>query len=138
MPDGAGLLGKVPGLHRRPLRMSSQRHSPEGTTPAHRWCVPDLTSVLPKDKTYGQVLRQWLAESPEAAEEAAVLALTWLARGHGWEVTADDALAAYSTALAAADRRGTVAELRESVRSLFAQEAAGSWLRSVLARELDR
>ncbi|MHB1640312.1 MAG: TetR/AcrR family transcriptional regulator, partial [Candidatus Dormibacteria bacterium] len=55
-PEGAGLLGKVPGLHRRPLRMSSQRHSPEGTTPAHQWCVPDLTSVLPKDKTYGQVL----------------------------------------------------------------------------------
>jgi hypothetical protein len=56
-PGGAGLLGKVPGRHLRPLRMSSQRHPPKGTTPAHWWCLPDLTNGLPKDKTYGQVLR---------------------------------------------------------------------------------
>ncbi|MHB1500076.1 MAG: hypothetical protein ACYCYK_02715 [Candidatus Dormibacteria bacterium] len=89
-------------------------------------------------RTLTRAAKQWLADSPQAAEEAAVLALTWLARGHGWEVTAGDALAAYSTALAAADRRGTAAELRQSVRSLFAEEAAGSWLRSVLVPELDR
>jgi hypothetical protein len=37
--------------------MSPYGHSPAGTTPAHRWRMPDLTSVLSLDKTYGHVLR---------------------------------------------------------------------------------
>jgi hypothetical protein len=56
-PEGAGLLGEVPGLRCRPLRMSPAGNSPAGTTPAHRWRMPDLTSVSSSDKTYGRVLR---------------------------------------------------------------------------------
>ncbi len=62
-PAGAGRLGEVPGRHRRPCRMSSQRLSPEGTKPGHRWCLPDLTSVLSTDRTHGQVLRSAPAQA---------------------------------------------------------------------------
>ena len=66
-PAGAGRLGEVPGRHRRPCRMSSQRLSPEGTKPGHRWCLPDLTSVLSTDRTHGQVLSRGLGSPSRAA-----------------------------------------------------------------------
>jgi hypothetical protein len=69
-----------------------------------------------------------------------MLALHWLARGYGYEVSATDVWAAYSHAMRAAERIGRGHAVRGRIRRLVAGEAAdavGSQLvAEVLGREI--
>ena len=78
-----------------------------------------------------------LAErEPAFAVEAGLLALHWLVQGHGYEITGADVWAAYSSTMSAAEKAGSVPEVRELVRALVTGEAPGGFVSRVLGGEL--
>ena len=67
---------------------------------------------------------------------AGLLALHWLTRGYGYEITALDIWAAYSNTMKAAEKNGNAFDIREKVKQLVASEAPGGFVRRILGREL--
>lgn len=57
--------------------------------------------------------------------EAGLVALDWIARGYGYELTSADVWAAFRPAREAADRLGVGVEFRARVRSIVASHAGG-------------
>ena len=58
-------------------------------------------------------------------------------QGYGYEITSGDVWEAYRSTLAAAERHGSAAEVKERVRKLVAAEGAGErFVTKVLGREL--
>ena len=58
------------------------------------------------------------------------------AQGYGYEITGADVWDAYRATLAAAERHGSSAEVKERVRGVIAAEHAGGFVTKVLSREL--
>jgi hypothetical protein len=71
-------------------------------------------------------------QEPDFAIGAGPLALHWLARGFGYEMTGVDVWAAYSSAIAAAEQKRTVSELGERIRQIISTETAGGFVSNVL------
>lgn len=86
-------------------------------------------------RTLTRAARDWVRPHPGAAVEAGLLALRWMARGWGYDLTAADVRAPYAHALAAARRTGGAEGLREQVRRLLAEEDHRGWLAVALGPE---
>ncbi len=97
-----------------------------------------LASRAPCDpKTLTRAARDYAETQPAFAVGAGLLALSWLVQGYGYEITGADVWAAYRSTLAAAERHGRAAEVKERVRRLVAAEGAGErFVTKVLGREL--
>ena len=99
----------------------------------------ELARTSPCDpRTLTRAARDWTEEHPEAAVEAGLLALHWLVKGYGYEVTGADVLAAYQHAMAAAERTGRTGEVRERLRRLLSDEGAGGFVTKILGPEVGR
>ncbi|MBK6691786.1 MAG: hypothetical protein IPG50_06215 [Myxococcales bacterium] len=66
------------------------------------------------------------------------MSLYWLVQGYGYDITSVDVWDAYRATLAAAERHGSAAEVKERVRKMVAAEGAGGerFVTKVLGREL--
>ena len=96
-----------------------------------------LASRTPCDpKTLARAARDYAQEQPAFAVGAGILSLYWLVQGYGYEITAADVWDAYRATLAAAERHGSSAEVKERVRGIVAAERAGGFVTKVLSREL--
>lgn len=97
-----------------------------------------LASHAPCDpKTLTRAARDFAERQPAFAAEAGLLALSWLARGYGYEITGADVWAAYASTMKAAEKSGTASEVRERIKKIVADAGAG-FLARVLGRELGR
>jgi hypothetical protein len=96
----------------------------------------DLASRSPcEPKTLTRAARDFLEKHTEFALGAGLLALRWLASGHGYEITSADVWAAYQATMNAAERLERSAAIRDQVRRLFVQ-SPGSFAGGILSREL--
>ncbi|MCG5052217.1 MAG: hypothetical protein KA712_04590 [Myxococcales bacterium] len=96
-----------------------------------------LASRTPCDpKTLARAARDFGEKEPAFAIGAGLLSLHWLVQGYGYEITGADVWDAYRGTLAAAERHGSSAEVKERVRKLVAAEQAGGFVTKVLGREL--
>ncbi len=96
-----------------------------------------LASRTPCDpKTLARAARDHAEKQPAFALGAGLLSLYWLVQGYGYEITSVDVWDAYRATLAAAERHGSAAEVRERVRKLVATESAGGFVTKVLGEEL--
>jgi hypothetical protein len=96
-----------------------------------------LASRTPCDpKTLSRAARDFGEKEPAFAVAAGLLSLYWLVKGYGYEITGADVWDAYRATLAAAERHGSSAEVKERVRKLVAAEQAGGFVTKVLGREL--
>jgi hypothetical protein len=96
-----------------------------------------LASRTPCDpKTLSRAARDYAEKQPAFAVGAGLLSLYWLVRGYGYEITSVEVWEAYRSTLAAAERHGSAAEVRERVRKMVATENAGGFVTKVLGREL--
>jgi hypothetical protein len=96
-----------------------------------------LASRTPCDpKTLSRAARDYAEKQPAFAVGAGLLSLYWLVRGYGYEITSAEVWEAYRSTLAAAERHGSAAEMRERVRKMVATENAGGFVTKVLGREL--
>jgi len=96
-----------------------------------------LASRTPCDpKTLARAARDCAEKQPAFAVGAGLLSLYWLVQGYGYEITGADVWDAYRATLAAAERQGSSAEVKERVRKLVAAEQAGGFVKKVLGREL--
>jgi hypothetical protein len=96
-----------------------------------------LASLTPCDpKTLARAARDFGENEPAFAIGAGLLSLHWLAQGYGYEITGADVWDAYRATIAAAERRGAGAEVKDRVRKLVAAEQVGGFVTKVLGREL--
>ncbi len=96
-----------------------------------------LARMSPCDpRTLTRAARDWAGEDPGAAVEAGLLALHWVAKGYGYELSGADVWAAYARAVEAAERVGRADEVRAQVRQLVEAASPGGFLTQVLGREL--
>jgi len=96
-----------------------------------------LARLTPCDpKTLTRAARDFAEQQPAFAVDAGLLALHWLVKGYGFEITGADVWAAYSSTIKAAQQNGVVAETRERVRALVAGGPPGGLVAGVLGREL--
>jgi hypothetical protein len=97
-----------------------------------------LASRTPCDpKTLARAARDYTEKQPAFAVGAGLLSLYWLVQGYGYEITSVDVWDAYRATVAAAERHGSAAEVKERVRKLVAAEGAGErFVTKVLGREL--
>lgn len=96
-----------------------------------------LASRTPCDpKTLARAARDFGEKEPAFAVGAGLLSLHWLAQGYGYEIAGADVWDAYRATMAAAERHGSGAEVKERVRKLVAAEQAGGFVTKVLGREL--
>lgn len=96
-----------------------------------------LASRTPCDpKTLARAARDFGEKEPSFAIGAGLLSLHWLVQGYGYEITGADVWDAYRATIAAAERRGAGAEVKERIRKLMAGEHAGGFVAKVLGREL--
>ena len=97
-----------------------------------------LASHTPCDpKTLTRAARDYAEKEPSFAVGAGLLALYWLVQGHGYKITGADVWDAYRATLAAADRHGSAAEVKERIRKLLAAEGARErFVTKMLGREL--
>ncbi len=97
-----------------------------------------LASRTPCDpKTLARAARDYAEKQSAFAVGAGLLSLYWLVQGYGYEITSVDVWDAYRATLAAAERHGSAAEVRERVRKMVAAEGAGErFVTKVLGREL--
>jgi hypothetical protein len=96
-----------------------------------------LASRAPCDpRTLARAARDFAAKQPEFAIGAGLLSLHRLVLGHGYEITGADVLAAYAGTIAAAERLGRGADVKERIRAMVADEHAGGIVAHVLGREL--
>lgn len=98
-----------------------------------------LASRTPCDpRTLTRAARDYAETAPAFATHAGLLALHWLVEGYGYEITSADAWEAYRATIAAAERNGSVAETKASIRVMVASEAtAERFVTKVLARSLE-
>lgn len=98
-----------------------------------------LAALSPCDpRTLARAARDLADDRPAFAVDAGLLALHWLARGYGYEVTSSDVWRAYEATISAAEKLGTIAETRERARSMItASGPGGDFVRKMLGRELD-
>lgn len=87
-------------------------------------------------KTLARAARDFAEREPNFAQGAGFAALTWLTRGHGYEITSMDVWSAYTSTLKAAERLGNASDTKMRIRQLVAQEAGGGFVRQILGREL--
>jgi hypothetical protein len=97
-----------------------------------------LASRTPCDpKTLARAARDYTERQPAFAVGAGLLSLYWLVQGYGYEITSVDVWDAYRATLAAAERHGSAADVRERVRKMVAAEGSGErFVTKVLGREL--
>lgn len=98
----------------------------------------DLASRSPCDcepKTLTRAAREFLEVQPEFALGSGMLALRWLASGHGYEITAADVWAAYQATMRAAQRVKRADATKDQVRRLFGQ-TPGSFAAGILRQKL--
>jgi hypothetical protein len=97
-----------------------------------------LASRTPcEPKTLTRAARDYTEDQPQFALGAGLLALHWLVQGYGYEITSADVWEAYRSTLAAAERQGGAAEVKERIRNMVASERAGDcFVTKVLGREL--
>ncbi|MBM4320484.1 MAG: hypothetical protein FJ125_11115 [Deltaproteobacteria bacterium] len=97
-----------------------------------------LAHTSPCDpKTLARAARDHAVNQPAFAVEAGILALEWLARGHGYEITSADVWMAYSAVLQAAGVLGSASEAKERVRRV-AGLTPYNFVAQVLSHELAR
>jgi hypothetical protein len=96
----------------------------------------ELARRAPCDpKTLTRAARDLAAERPDFAVEAGLLALHWLAEGHGYEITGADVWAAYDYTIKAAEKRDAAADVRERIRDVVGDRPGGLVVQ-VLGRDL--
>jgi hypothetical protein len=97
-----------------------------------------LASRTPCDpKTLARAARDYAEKQSAFAVGAGLLSLYWLVQGYGYEITSVDVWSAYRATLAAAERHGSAAEVKERVHKLVAAEGAGErFVTKVLGRAL--
>ncbi len=96
----------------------------------------DLAGRSPAEpKTLTRAARDFAGKNPEFALGAGLLALRWLAMGHGYEVTSADVWAAYQATMTVAERLERRSETKNEVRRLFAR-VPGGFAAGILEREL--
>ena len=86
--------------------------------------------------TLTRAARDHALKEPAFAVEAGLLALHWLLRGHGYDLTSADVVAAYRNTVHAAERNDTVAATRQRIVRLLAGEVSDELVARVLWREL--
>jgi tetratricopeptide (TPR) repeat protein len=97
----------------------------------------DLAARSPcEPKTLTRAARDHATKQPEFALGSGLLALRWLASGHGYEIEASDVWAAYRVTLEVAEKLGRVEQTQQQIRALFAG-SPGSFAGKVLERELE-
>jgi len=97
-----------------------------------------LASKSPSDpRTLTRAARDLGEQHPAFAIGAGLLALKWLIRGYGYEITGADVLAAYACTIAAAERAGNVAEIRDRIVKLVSEDEPAGLVRTTLKRELE-
>ena len=88
--------------------------------------------------TLTRAARDFVKTRPDFAMEAGLAAIHWIARGHGYEVTGGDVLAAYTATVEAAENAGRVDDANRRMREIVAGEGDPSrFVRLVLASKLD-
>ncbi len=96
-----------------------------------------LATLTPCDpKTLTRAAGDLADEQPDFALGAGMLALHWLVKGYGYKITGVDVWAAYSSTMAAAARKGSVAQVRERVKQIVAGEGPGGFVTKILDKEL--
>jgi hypothetical protein len=96
-----------------------------------------LARRTPTDpKTLTRAARDLAQEQPAFALEAGLLALHWLVKGYGFEITGLDVWAAYDDTMKVAQTCGRADEIRERIKQMVAGEAAGGFVTKILGREL--
>jgi hypothetical protein len=80
--------------------------------------------------------RDFSDKEPAFALEAGLLALHWMARGYGYELTGADVVAAYRSTLEAAERCDAVHATRDRIRGLIGDAADEDPFARILRREL--
>ncbi len=97
-----------------------------------------LATLTPCDpKTLTRAARDLADEQPDFALGAGMLALHWLVKGYGYEITGIDVWAAYSSTMAAAEKRGNVAQARTRVRQMVESEGPGGFVTKILGGALE-
>jgi hypothetical protein len=87
-------------------------------------------------KTLTRAARDFAERQPAFAVNAGLLALHWLVKGCGYEITGADVWAAYSSTMNAAEKNGTIMEIRERVKALVASEGSGGFVAGIIGKEL--
>jgi hypothetical protein len=87
-------------------------------------------------KTLTRAARDFSEKEPTFALGAGLLALHWLVKGYGYDITGFDVMDAYRASLAAAERLGCVAEVTQQMRQLIATEPPGGFVTKLLRRDL--
>ncbi len=87
-------------------------------------------------RTLARAARDHAERHPDFAHGAGMLALSWLARGYGYEITSADVRAAYTSTINAAERLGTVELTRACIRDLVADKGSHPFLEAILGGEL--
>jgi len=96
-----------------------------------------LASLSPCDpKVLTRAARDFAESQTSFAIGAGVLAITWLVRGYGYEVTSADVWAAYTNTMKAAEVAGERSETQERVKQLVASEVPGGFVNRVLGGQL--
>jgi len=97
-----------------------------------------LASQTPCDpRTLTRAARDLADEEPAFAVGAGLLALHWLGQGYGYEITGADVWAAYASTMKAAEKNGSIADTRERIRKVVADETFGErFVTKILGREL--
>ena len=97
----------------------------------------ELAGQSPCDpKTLARAAHDFAEREPVFARGAGFAALRWLSLGHGYEISSLDVWGAYHSTLKAADKLGSMAETKEAIRQLVAQQPGSGFVRQVLGREL--
>jgi tetratricopeptide (TPR) repeat protein len=87
-------------------------------------------------KTLNRAARDHIESQPEFARDVAIASLHWLARGHGFEITARDVYTAYHYAMNAAEVCGSTKDTRSRIREIVEGDSSpGMFVRQVLGRE---
>ena len=87
-------------------------------------------------KTLTRAARDFAEQQPAFAVDAGLLALHWLVKGYGYDITGADVWAAYSITMKAAEKNGTIMETREKVKALVASEGPAGFVAGIIGREL--
>lgn len=96
-----------------------------------------LASRTPCDpKTLTRAARDFGEKKPAFAVGAGLLALHWLVQGYGYDITGADVWDAYGATMAAAERHGSSAEVKERVCQMVAAEQPGGFVTKALGRAL--
>jgi len=97
----------------------------------------ELAHTGPCDpKTLNRASRDFVDKQPRFSLEAGLLALHWLARGFGYEITSADVWSAYTSTMKAGSSLGRSKETTAQIKQIVAAEGSGGFVKSILGREL--